>query len=120
MTDWTIGTPVSLTDLPQAATTYLAAPDVRDVDRALAAFAQDAEITDEGQTYSGRAKIGDWLAKSGTEWTYTSETVSAARIDAEHYDVIRHLEGNFPGGVVDLRYRFTLRDDLISELVIAP
>ena len=27
---------------------------------------------------------------------------------------------NFPGGVVDLRYRFTLRDDLISELVIAP
>jgi hypothetical protein len=33
---------------------------------------------------------------------------------------VNHLEGNFPGGVVDLRYRFVVVDDLISELVIAP
>ena len=33
---------------------------------------------------------------------------------------MNHLEGDFPGGVVDLRYKFTLTDDLISELVIAP
>jgi hypothetical protein len=30
------------------------------------------------------------------------------------------LEGNFPGNVVDLRYRFELAGDLITALVIAP
>ena len=34
--------------------------------------------------------------------------------------VTNHLEGDFPGGTVDLRYRFVLRDDLISRLDIAP
>jgi hypothetical protein len=29
-----------------------------------------------------------------------------------------HLEGNFPGGTVDLRYRFGLRDGRIAELRI--
>lgn len=31
-----------------------------------------------------------------------------------------HLEGNFPGGVADLAYRFTLRHGLIEHLEIAP
>jgi hypothetical protein len=33
---------------------------------------------------------------------------------------VNHLEGNFPGGVVDLAYRFTMDGDLIAQLVIAP
>jgi hypothetical protein len=31
-----------------------------------------------------------------------------------------HLEGNFPGGQVDLTNRFTLRGDLIAALEIVP
>jgi hypothetical protein len=34
--------------------------------------------------------------------------------------VSNHLSGNFPGGEVDLRYRFRLADGLIQELQIAP
>jgi hypothetical protein len=34
--------------------------------------------------------------------------------------VVHHLEGDFPGGVVDLHFRFTLRDALIARLVIEP
>jgi hypothetical protein len=34
--------------------------------------------------------------------------------------VTNHLEGDFPGGVVDLRYRFVLAGGLIAELEIAP
>jgi hypothetical protein len=30
-----------------------------------------------------------------------------------------HIEGDFPGGVADLDYRFTLDGDLIGELSIA-
>lgn len=109
-----------MTDLPPAVTTYLAAHDVRDVERALAAFAPDAEITDEGRTHRGVAEMSDWLADSASEWTYTVETVSATRVDTDHYDVVRHLEGNFPGGTADLHFRFTLRDDVIVRLVIEP
>jgi hypothetical protein len=32
----------------------------------------------------------------------------------------RHLQGDFPGGEVDLKYTFTLDHDLISKLVIEP
>ena len=32
----------------------------------------------------------------------------------------QHLEGNFPGGVADLHYRFTLDGALIARLVIEP
>ena len=44
----------------------------------------------------------------------------ATKIDDAHYDVLQHLEGNFPGGVIDLHYRFTLRGASIAELVIEP
>ena len=33
---------------------------------------------------------------------------------------VNRLEGNFPGGVADLNFRFTLAGDRIAELVIAP
>jgi hypothetical protein len=29
-----------------------------------------------------------------------------------------HVEGNFPGGVADLRYQFTLAGDQIADLTI--
>ena len=35
-------------------------------------------------------------------------------------EVYTHLEGNFPGGQVDLTNRFTLRGDLIGGLDIVP
>ena len=34
--------------------------------------------------------------------------------------VVNRLEGDFPGGVVDLRYRFVLSGDRISSLSIVP
>ncbi len=33
---------------------------------------------------------------------------------------MRHLEGDFPGGGVDLRYRYTLENGRIVRLTIAP
>jgi hypothetical protein len=42
----------------------------------------------------------------------------AAHVGEDGYDVIHHLEGDFPGGVVDLHFRFALRDGTIVRLVI--
>ncbi|BDH12805.1 hypothetical protein [Streptomyces hygroscopicus] len=44
----------------------------------------------------------------------------AQQTDATCYLATHHLEGNFPGGTIDLRYQFTLRDGLIERLVIEP
>ncbi|WP_405071977.1 hypothetical protein OG558_22060 [Kribbella sp. NBC_01510] len=41
-------------------------------------------------------------------------------MDDTQYVVTNHLEGDFPGGVVDIIYRFTLANDLITRLEIAP
>ena len=60
------------------------------------------------------------LARSASEYTFTTTFTGATRDDDDHVAVTQHLEGDFPGGVVDLTYRFTLRGDLIAGLHIAP
>jgi len=37
-----------------------------------------------------------------------------------HHDIDTHLEGNFPGGTVDLTNRFGLRDGYVASLEIVP
>jgi hypothetical protein len=44
----------------------------------------------------------------------------ASKLDEEHYDVMHHLEGNFPGGTADLHFQFALRNGKITSLIIEP
>ena len=44
----------------------------------------------------------------------------ASRTGEADFDVVQRLEGNFPGGVVDLHYRFALDGPLIGRLAIEP
>ncbi len=105
--------------LPDNIKTIMTALDAREVDQALATLTTDAVVTDEGRTYAGRDQIGAWLTTSVSEYTYTSAFTGATTTDAG-VDVGQHLEGNFPGGVADLHYRFTLDGALISRVVIEP
>lgn len=106
--------------LPSVVRTYLTAHRARDVAAAISTFAAEATVTDEGHTVHGREAIGTWLASAGTEYTFTTEFTAATTTDAAHFDVLQRLVGDFPGGVADLHYRFTLAEDLISRLVIEP
>ena len=99
---------------------YQDAHDRHDTDVALSAFAPDAAVFDDGKEFHGTDEIRTWLTTAASEYTFTRTLVSAEPIDDYTWLVVNHLEGNFPGGTVDLRYRFALSDDLISELVIAP
>jgi hypothetical protein len=107
-------------DLPDAVAKYQDAHDRGDVEGALAAFTSTATVKDDGHEYHGRDEIRDWLATASTEFTYTRTLTGADAIDADAWLVTNHLEGNFPGGVVDLRYRFVLAGGFIVELEIAP
>jgi ketosteroid isomerase-like protein len=114
------GTRTSWNELPAVITTCLAAHRARDVETVIRAFAVDAVVTDEGRTYRGREEIRNWLRSAASEYTFTTEFTGATRTGEAQFDVAQHLEGNFPGGVVDLHFRFTLDGRSISRLVIEP
>ncbi|KZF09229.1 MULTISPECIES: nuclear transport factor 2 family protein [unclassified Rhodococcus (in: high G+C Gram-positive bacteria)] len=107
--------------LPDNVKKFMTALDSKQGARGLAVFTADAVVTDEGHDYSGRDEIEAWLiaSVSESEYTYTSEFTGATTTGTT-VDVEQHLEGNFPGGVVDLHYRFTLDGALIQRLVIEP
>lgn len=107
-------------DLPVTIRAYLAAHGAREADAALRTFTPTAVVVDDGTTYRGREEVRRFLSRAGAEFTFTTTLVGAERVDDAHWVATHHLEGDFPGGVVDLHYRFTLADDLIAELVIAP
>lgn len=105
--------------IPEVIRTYQDAHDGHDIATALSAFAAQATVTDEGHTYRGTDEIRDWLIKTTTEYRYTRTLLGAEAIDDYTWLIRNRLEGNFPGNVVDLRYRFTLANSLIANLKIA-
>jgi hypothetical protein len=116
-----MSTPTSIRpdQLPVTIRRYLTAHVVRDADAALRAFTPTAVVVDDGTTYRGSQEIRDFLAQAGAEFTYTTTLVAAGRTDDAHWVATNRLEGDFPGSIVDLRYRFAMDGDLIAELVIS-
>lgn len=86
----------------------------------LAAFATDATVVDNEQSYTGHDEIHHWREAEMSKYTYTVMATHVEKFDDTHYVVTNRLEGDFPGGVVDIIYRFTLADGLITRLEIAP
>ena len=110
--------------LPTVISDYLAASDRGDVDAIVACFTDDAVVLDEDQEWRGRPAIREWREKVANAYEYTVEVRERrprGQVDGlERHDVYTHLEGNFPGGTVDLTNRFGLRDGRIARLEIVP
>ncbi|KAF5993654.1 nuclear transport factor 2 family protein [Streptomyces sp. WAC00263] len=106
--------------LPEVITRYLNAHRTHDTATAITAFTDQATVIDDGNTHAGTEAIEAWLNRSASEFTYTIHLTHAQQTDATRYITTHHLEGNFPGGTIDLRYQFTLSDGLIERLVIEP
>ena len=111
---------INLEDLPEAITAFLQAHQSRDLDDALKGFSSDATVVDDGTTYNGLESIRSWMSSSTSEFTYTTEPVAAYLLGDDQFDVVQHLEGNFPGGSVDLHFRFALREGAVLNLLIEP
>jgi hypothetical protein len=107
-------------DFPASIAQYLHAVDRDDVPGSLAALAPDAVVVDDGVTYTGRA-IAAWRDRSESEFAYTRDFRGLEVVDATRFVARYRLEGDFPGGVVDLRFAFALAaDGRIARLEIAP
>jgi ketosteroid isomerase-like protein len=105
--------------LPPTVRDFLAASTVHDADTASSFLVEDVVVVDQAETFRGRDQVHAFLRDAGSEFEYTTEQIGARRFDEEHWVVTLRLEGTFPGGVAELDYRFTLRGDLVAELVIA-
>ena len=112
------------TSLPTIISDYLAAFDRRDLDAVVGCFTEDAVVFDEGKESHGHRAIRNWLETVATAYEHTVEVRSAAALGniggLERHDVYTHLEGNFPGGTVDLTDQFGLRDGRIASLTFVP
>jgi ketosteroid isomerase-like protein len=110
--------------LPSVVSNYLAASDRDDIDAIVACFTEDAVVLDEDRHWRGAAAIRHWRENVATAFEYTVAIIRSEAVGtvdrAQRHDVYTHLEGNFPGGQVDLTNRFTLRGDLIAGLDIVP
>lgn len=105
------------TSLPRAVGSYFAADQERDVDAMVAAFTEDANVTDDGRTMRGREAIHEWLSESFAKYQART-TVLTAEVDGSRADVMTEVEGNFPGSPVNLVYRFELDQGLIDTLKV--
>jgi hypothetical protein len=103
---------------------YFTTADDGDTEGLIGCFTPDAVVSDEGGSWQGHAEIRRWRDEVATVYDYTLEILGAGPVGEEggleRQDVLARLEGNFPGGTVDLTYRFGLLGGRIAELQITP
>lgn len=112
--------PYDPAQLPTAVRTYLAAHPARDFEAMSSVLTDRTVIVDEDQEHVGREAIRAWLGRAANQYEVTEEYRSQTQVSASEWVVVNHLEGSFPGGVVDLRFRFTVDGGTLTRLVIAP
>src|SRR6202008_2386310 len=99
---------------------YLAASDRGDTEAVVRCFAEDAVVVDDGRDLRGTDAAPRLRATLAPAYQYTVQVTGAKAVGeadgAEHHHVHVHLEGNFPGGEVDLTDRFALRGGRIARL----
>lgn len=118
------GTEMAADALPTVVSDYLAASERSDVSGIVACFAPEAVIIDEHRTWRGAAEIRQWRESVATAYEYTVELTGTKAVGEAggvgRFDVYTHLEGNFPGGKVDLTDHFAVRGGRIVRLEIVP
>jgi hypothetical protein len=113
------GEPTMVETTPDVITRYLRAADERNAQALAACFTVDGTVTDEGATYVGHDEIVGWREGALSKWKYTTDVVRTESVGEHEHLVSVHIEGDFPGGVADLTYRFITEAGLISALGIA-
>jgi hypothetical protein len=109
-----------LEGVPDAIRRYFVLDADREIDSIIALFTDDATVVDEGETRHGTMEIRAWQTGPASRYTYTTDVLATDALTAHRFVVTGRLTGNFPGGTAELKWDFTVADDRISQLVIAP
>ena len=103
--------------LPTPIAGYFAADHDRDAAAIAQRFTEDAVVKDEGKLHTGREAIRTWMTESWKKYGATTRPFAIA-LQTPATVVTCHVDGNFPGSPLDLRYHFVLEDDLIAQLEV--
>jgi hypothetical protein len=109
-----------LEGVPEVIRRYFLLDAEREIDSIIALFTNDATVIDEGETRHGTIEIRAWQTGPASRYTYTTDVLDTDALTAHRFVVTGRLTGNFPGGTAELKWDFTVADDRISQLVIAP
>ena len=102
--------------VPDVIGQYFAALDSRDKDGLLDLFTPDAVVVDEGETWRGTSEIRTWIDHVAFRFQYTAEALGVEAAGDASYVARVRLEGNFPGGTVELNVRFDVDEGQIRRL----
>jgi hypothetical protein len=105
-------------DTPTAIERFLKAEDEGDAQALASCFRPEGVVLDEGQTHIGYQEIVSWRRAAAATYHYTATLAGEVRLGRDAYKIVKHLEGDFPGGVADLDYFFALKEDQIAALMI--
>jgi hypothetical protein len=106
--------------LPEIVDRYFEADRWRDHHAVVDLFTPDGVVFDEGKQWRGTDGLRAWREGPASTYEYTASVVDWSAVDHDSYLVNVRLDGNFPGGTVDLRFTFTLVDGRITRLRIEP
>ena len=107
-------------EVPYVVSRYFERDTDRDIDAIVSLFADDATVIDEREEHHGTAEIRAWQTGAASKYTYTTEITNTETLGPDRYLVTGRLTGNFPGGIADLKWDFTIAGQQITRLVIAP
>jgi ketosteroid isomerase-like protein len=107
-------------NVPQIVMRYFALDADHDVDAIVALFTEDATVTDEGETRRGIDAIRAWRTGPAAEYEYATTITGGEDRGECQFLVTARLVGDFPGGTADLNFDFTVENDHIRALKIAP
>ena len=107
-------------NLPDVISRYFKHDTDRDIDSIVSLFTKDATVIDEGEERHGTAEIRAWQTGAASKYTYTTELTGTEALGPDRYLVSGRLTGNFPGGIADLKWDFTIEGQHITRLTIAP
>jgi len=97
-------------ELPEAVHGFVDGWQGRDADKVKTLFTEDAVVSDEGHTHRGLSEISTWVDQTIDLFTTTLTFLGAREVD-DMVGASYRLQGDFPGGVVDLEYQFWLAED---------
>lgn len=97
---------------------YFEAQSARDFDTLVDLFTDDGVVVDEGKMWRGKSGIREWRDKAASVYQYTTQVLQVHEDDEDEYTALVRLEGNFPGGIVELEYHFSLHGGQIRVLEI--
>jgi ketosteroid isomerase-like protein len=102
--------------LPQPIADYFQAANAHKTDAVVAAFAEDALVTDEKREHRGAA-IKQWSDEVNEKYKPHAEVTEVAEV-GDKTVVTAEVSGSFPGSPVQIRYNFTLKGEKIAALLI--